>query len=195
MENEALLAAAARSTVNWYLPAYMQPAAVVVLSALPRMPNGKIDRRSLPVPHVAAAGPIQMPIGDTERRMADIWSSLLGLPQVSADADFFDIGGNSLLATRLLARVEATFGRKVSFASLFKTRTVQGLARMVETESAAISTSARLVKLRPNNRELPIVAINNNTGMYYDLANRFSPRPAVHGPPGSRAFALQLLPA
>jgi amino acid adenylation domain-containing protein len=172
MENEASVAAAARSAVNWYLPAYMQPAAVVVLSALPRMPNGKIDRRSLPVPHAAAAAPIQVPMGDTERRMADIWSSLLGLPQVSAGADFFDIGGNSLLATRLLARVEATFGRKVSFASLFKTRTVQGLARLVDTESGRDFDFRQVVKLRPNSRELPIVAINN-TGMYYDLANRF----------------------
>jgi amino acid adenylation domain-containing protein len=173
MENEGSLAAAARSALNWYLPAYMQPAAIVVLPALPRMPNGKIDRRALPPPHAATApGPIQVPMGDTERRMADIWSSLLGLPQVSADADFFDIGGNSLLATRLLSRIEASFGRKVSLASLFKARTVQALARVVEAERGRDFDFRQVVKLRPNSRELPIVAINN-TGMYYDLANRF----------------------
>ena len=173
-ENEATLAAAARSALNWYLPAYMQPAAVVVLSALPRMPNGKIDRRALPPPQATARpGSTQIPVGDTECRIADIWSSLLGHSRVNADADFFDIGGNSLLAARLLSRIEASFGRKVSLASLFKARTVQGLARLVDAETGRDFDFRQVVKLRPNSRELPIVAINN-TGMYFDLANRFS---------------------
>jgi thioesterase domain-containing protein/acyl carrier protein len=111
-------------------------------------------------------------VGDTECRIADIWSSLLGHSQVNADADFFDIGGNSLLAARLLSRIEASFGRKVSLASLFKARTVQGLARLVDAETGRDFDFRQVVKLRPNSRELPIVAINN-TGMYFDLANRF----------------------
>ena len=171
--NEASLAAAARSALNWYLPAYMQPAAVVVLPALPRMPNGKIDRGSLPPPTSAPVpGPVQAAVGDTERRMADIWSTLLGLHQVSADADFFDIGGNSLLASRLLSRIEASFGRRLSLASLFKARTVRGLARLVEIKTSRDFDFRQLVKLRPNSPGLPIVAVNN-TGMYYELANRF----------------------
>ncbi len=173
-ENEATLAAAARSALNWYLPAYMQPAAVVVLSALPRMPNGKIDRRALPLPQ-ATARP-----GSTGFRWAtpNAGSPTSGrhcsaIPRVNADADFFDIGGNSLLAARLLSRIEASFGRKVSLASLFKARTVQGLARLVDAETGRDFDFRQVVKLRPNSRELPIVAINN-TGMYFDLANRFS---------------------
>ena len=171
--SDAALREAARSALNWHLPAYMQPAAIVVMRSLPRTSNGKIDKSALQPPEPDQAPvPASPPVGDTERRIADIWSALLGRPVVSAAADFFDAGGNSLLAARLLLRIEASFGRRIGLASLFKARTIQGLARLLETDTGRDLDFRQIVKLRPNSRKLPIVAVNN-TGIFSDLVNRF----------------------
>src|SRR5262249_14524676 len=144
------------------------------LPSLPRPPNGKVDKSGLrpPEPEQAPPVPAAPPAGATERRIAEIWSALLGRPVVNAAADFFDAGGNSLLAARLLSRIEASFGRRIGLAALFKARTIRGLARLLETDADRDLDFRQVVKLRPNSRKLPIVAVNN-TGIFSDLANRF----------------------
>jgi acyl-coenzyme A synthetase/AMP-(fatty) acid ligase len=112
---------ALRDELSARLPAYMVPAAFVMLDALPRLPNGKLDRRALPVPRdeaparSAAAQDLNTP---AERLMAAIWSELLGTPDVRRSDNFFDLGGHSLLANRAVVEFAARGGRRIELRRL-----------------------------------------------------------------------------
>ena len=95
------------------LPGYMRPQDIVVLDAIPLLPNGKIDRKTLPLSSSRRRSkhPPLQPLDDFETGLAQIWCEILGIESVDASADFFELGGHSLLAARLLARVEAVTGR------------------------------------------------------------------------------------
>jgi amino acid adenylation domain-containing protein len=113
------------------LPDYMVPAAFVVLPALPLTANGKIDHRALPEPDWGAA-PSQVPVAPrtpAESRLAAIFAELLALPApVGVRDNFFALGGHSLTATRLMARIAADYGVDLPIRALFADPTVAGLA-------------------------------------------------------------------
>jgi amino acid adenylation domain-containing protein len=97
------------------LPGYMVPQTFRVLDALPRLPNGKLDRKSLPDPFGdAASAPIKTPLTTpTQQSVRDIWAEVLGVSDIGADDRFFDLGGHSLLAMQTAARIQKTFGVKL----------------------------------------------------------------------------------
>ncbi|MGV9301291.1 amino acid adenylation domain-containing protein, partial [Amycolatopsis sp. NPDC003676] len=109
------------------LPSYMVPSSFVVLDALPRTGNGKLDRRALPAPDIRS-GRFRAPVTAAERAVADTFADLLGVPKVGLDDDFFALGGNSLIATRLAARLGAALGAQVPVAEVFDAPTVAALA-------------------------------------------------------------------
>ena len=84
-------------------------------------PNGKVDRRALPAPFRGAAGEAQRvaPGTPTEQRIAEIWQRALGVASVSADDNFFDVGGHSLLSMRVLAEIDRALGHRLSPRSMF----------------------------------------------------------------------------
>jgi amino acid adenylation domain-containing protein len=114
------------------LPEYMVPAAFVELDALPLTPNGKLDRKALPAPVVTrdASSALVEPRTDTEHLLAVIWKEILGVETLGIDDDFFDLGGHSMLATQVVARVrkESTDTRAVGVMDLFTHRTIRDLA-------------------------------------------------------------------
>ncbi|MEV1329763.1 amino acid adenylation domain-containing protein [Micromonospora costi] len=114
------------------LPEYMVPAAFVTLDALPLSPNGKLDRKALPAPVVTRAASVALvePRDDTERLLAGIWSEVLGVPTLGIDDDFFDLGGHSMLATQVVAKIRKAGhgGRPVGVMDLFQQRTIRELA-------------------------------------------------------------------
>jgi amino acid adenylation domain-containing protein len=119
------------------LPAYMVPAAVVVLDRLPLTPNGKLDRASLPIPRPAGSTASHAgPMSATEEALAAIWSEVLRVPVRGAEDDFFDLGGHSLLAARVASRVGQRFGVELSLADLFQLPTVRALAALVDERAA-----------------------------------------------------------
>ena len=105
----APMASELRERLRERLPESMIPAAFVTLDALPRTPNGKVDRAALPAPDRSSARPepgAEMPQTPIEKRIAAIWQELLKVEAVSVHDNFFDLGGHSLLAMRALARLE-----------------------------------------------------------------------------------------
>jgi amino acid adenylation domain-containing protein len=153
------------------LPAYMQPASIAVLASLPRTPNGKVDRKLLPEPREVQQSVAAPPVTDLERRLAAVWCSVLGLQSVDRTANFFEIGGHSVLAARLAARIEAQFGRRLSLATLFKSPSIEEQARVLGVEQGRQFDFRQVVKLQPNGSKPPIIAINN-TGIFYVLSRR-----------------------
>jgi amino acid adenylation domain-containing protein len=128
-----------RQHLHETLPSYMVPTAYVIEAALPHTPNGKIDRRALPPPAAArpAAGQVAKPATATEERIASIWRDVLGLPAVGADDNFFDLGGHSLLLTRVQVRLDQEYPGRVSLTELFQYPTVRTLAALLVDGGAA----------------------------------------------------------
>ncbi|HKY90551.1 MAG TPA: amino acid adenylation domain-containing protein, partial [Nevskiaceae bacterium] len=154
------------------LPRYMCPSALSVLPALPRLPNGKLDRRALPPPVAASPAPVAVPDGglsDTQARIAAIWRGILDIADIPRDGNFFELGGHSLLAVRMLARVEAEFGTRLSLSALFRAPRLDELAAQLEQKVDREFDFRPVVKLQPNGTRMPLIAINN-TGIYYGLA-------------------------
>ncbi|MEB3980325.1 amino acid adenylation domain-containing protein [Mycobacterium sp. 663a-19] len=137
--------AQARDWLRRRLPEYMVPNAFVRLSALPTNASGKLDRAALPAPsapgtHLVGARP---PRTDTERRVAGLWAELLVMPVTDVEADFFDMGGHSLLAARLISEVERAFGVELSLAAFLDYgRTVAQLAELLDADGRVGSDEA-----------------------------------------------------
>ncbi len=114
------------------LPAFMVPASVVVLDALPLNANGKIDTGALPADEQNPVLEAQKPIGALETRIADVWAEVLGRTQVPVTANFFDLGGHSLLLGRVRARLAQALDRDIAMLDLFEYPTVRGLAGFLD---------------------------------------------------------------
>jgi amino acid adenylation domain-containing protein len=134
-----LSVAVLREHLGRRLPAWMVPAAFVVLDALPRTPGGKVDRRGLPAPDAGAHhdAAFVAPETETEASVAEIWREVLNLERVGATEDFFDLGGHSLKATRILTRVSARLGVELPVGVIFDHPTVRGMAALVDERRAA----------------------------------------------------------
>ncbi|WP_371514923.1 amino acid adenylation domain-containing protein, partial [Mycobacterium sp. 1164966.3] len=117
-----------RSTLSEQLPAYMVPAAIVVVDALPLTVNGKLDKRALPAPEYGGADRYRAPSNAAEELLADMYAQVLGLQRVGADDSFFDLGGDSLLAMRLVGAVNAGLDARLEVQDLFEAPTVAQLA-------------------------------------------------------------------
>ncbi|WP_164493218.1 non-ribosomal peptide synthetase [Streptomyces sp. ADI96-02] len=117
---------ALRSAVADRLPSYMVPAAFVVLAELPLTPNGKLDRSALPRPEFGGDAH-RAPRTGRERALCALFAEILGVERVGVDDDFFALGGQSLLATRLVARVRSEMGVDIPMRILFTAPTVAEL--------------------------------------------------------------------
>ncbi|MGO1000205.1 non-ribosomal peptide synthase/polyketide synthase [Lysobacter sp. CA196] len=129
LDPQTLRAALAQS-----LPDYMVPSAWVVLHALPVTPNGKVDRKALPLPLGAGLAPsaFEAPEGEIETELAQIWSELLGIERIGRQDHFFELGGHSLLATRLISRVRSQWEIDIPLLTVFSN------ARLTEFAEAIV---------------------------------------------------------
>ncbi|HEU0051568.1 MAG TPA: amino acid adenylation domain-containing protein, partial [Longimicrobium sp.] len=126
-------AEALRAHLRRSLPEYMLPSAFVFLDALPLMPNGKLDRGALPAPEYAVdADRYVAPRTPVEEVLAGIWAEVLKVDRVGVEESFFDLGGHSLLGTRMVSRVRDVFAIELPLRALFERPTVAELAVRVE---------------------------------------------------------------
>jgi amino acid adenylation domain-containing protein len=120
------------------LPEYMVPSLFVVIDALPLTPNGKVDRGALPIPaqvrpDLAAA--FVKPRNELERTIAAIWQEVLGVDKVGVHDNFFDLGGHSLMVTRVHRQLQQTFKQNLSMVEMFKYPTISALAEFLSRET------------------------------------------------------------
>ncbi|HWM86935.1 MAG TPA: condensation domain-containing protein, partial [Kofleriaceae bacterium] len=135
------------------LPDYMTPAAFVCLPSLPMTPAGKLDRAALPAPARSARAGHSPPETAVQEALAAIWSGLLGIDRVGLEDDFFALGGHSLRATQLLARVHSTLGVELPVRAVFEAPTLGALAERVE---AAQGVAAPPLVAGPRDGPLPL---------------------------------------
>ncbi|AKJ04229.1 non-ribosomal peptide synthase protein (TIGR01720 family)/amino acid adenylation domain-containing protein [Archangium gephyra] len=119
-----------RAFLERELPAHMVPAAFVALEALPLSPNGKVDRKALPAPdapHAEQSRAFVAPRGEVERKLAETWAQVLGHERVGIHDDFFELGGDSILAIQIISRA-AQAGVHITAKQLFSHKTIARLA-------------------------------------------------------------------
>ncbi|WP_185150677.1 non-ribosomal peptide synthetase [Cytobacillus dafuensis] len=117
------------------VPGYMVPAHIVTLSKMPLTPNGKLDRKSLPEPKVLLNNRYETPQAGTEQLIAEIWKEILGIKDIGVHDDFFDLGGHSLKATMLVARLKKIIGKTIPLSEFFENSTIRKLAEKLELET------------------------------------------------------------
>ncbi len=133
-QNGTISSADLRAFLGQKLPNYMIPELFLFLKKLPMTPNGKVDRKALPVPEQEGLGSKPGYVGSrtpVEEALAGIWCDVLRLKQVGVYDNFFELGGHSLLATRVVSRMRSTFQVEIALRALLERPTIAGLATVV----------------------------------------------------------------
>ena len=173
-----------RTTLQHQLPDYMIPSCFVQLEEFPLTPNGKVDRRALPLPEsLVVEREIVAPRNKVEAKLAKIWQDVLGIERVSVTANFFDLGGHSLLAVSLLTQIEKTFKKNIPLATFLSAATIEDLSEVLSQETSSTSQSL-LFNIRTTGSRAPLFLINAvGTGMlaYKLLAKHLDPERPIYG--------------
>ncbi len=160
------------------------PDAIDVRMAFPRLPDGSVDRTALAQTIARKPAVLRAPSssvrsrGDKEAVLLGIWRDVLDTWSIELDDNFFDCGGHSLLALRMLSRVRTAFGQGIDVTDLFAAPTVRSLAARIEIEPPKYADWT-IVPIQPAGTRIPIIVINN-TVIYYNLARRLgTDRPVI----------------
>jgi amino acid adenylation domain-containing protein len=161
------------SIATQHLPAYMVPSAFVLLDSFPLTPNGKVDRRALPAPEPASRTAQDIYIAPTrlvEQQLVDIWQEILGVHPIGIRDDFFNLGGQSLLAIRLLDRIEQVCGKKLPPSILFAEATIEHLVTALQ-DDASTDSRTPLVTVQASGSRTPFFYLHGEWkgGAFYSL--------------------------
>nr|WP_321182490.1 thioesterase domain-containing protein [Mycobacterium kansasii] len=127
-----------RAALAQRLPGYMVPAAVMVLAELPLTVNGKLDTRALPAPDYQDGDRYRAPATAVDEILAGIYAQVLGLERVGVEESFFELGGDSLLAIRVIATINTTLGADLAVRTLFEAPTVESLSRQLDSPNSSV---------------------------------------------------------
>ncbi|MBV6623801.1 MAG: amino acid adenylation domain-containing protein [Rivularia sp. (in: Bacteria)] len=150
------------------LPEYMIPSGFVILEALPLTPNDKVDRKALPKPDKTNLNLEEEYLSarnDVEQKLVSLWEQAFGIHPIGIKDNFFSLGGNSLMATSMVAQIENLFGRKLTQAVFFQAPTIQQLADFIQEENH----SKNIAKINHNGKKLPLFIISNTGFLYQEM--------------------------
>lgn len=161
----ALDATMLKSYLTDLLPDYMVPAQYIQIEAIPLTPNGKLDKKELPRPEFKTEGEGVKPSTDTELQLLDIWAELLKKDKesIGANDDFFDMGGNSIVAIRLNYNIQQKFSVQLHMRQVFENPTIQKLAAVIE--SSQTKTTEEIVKIGERDE---YIASSAQQRLYYE---------------------------
>jgi amino acid adenylation domain-containing protein len=170
-------------------PAPMVPSTLVLHDALPQLPNGKLDRQALARSDVEdrpqLSSDYRAPEDGLEADLVALWEELLGVHPVGVDDDFFDLGGDSLLAGRMLVELEAGLGHRVPMAALLDARTVATLAASVPAYDGGERPASGLVSIQEGDADRPTLYVTHDllgsVFRYGSLAEALGPDQTVRG--------------
>ena len=168
------------------LPEYMVPSNFVTLPVFPLSPNGKVDRNALEAirQEMEKANRVYIPPRtEQEKLIADIWSDLLQVDQVGIRDDFFELGGTSIVAMQIMARLERETGKRLPLAGLFTANTVEKLSKQLELDDQSMSWDL-LVPVKPTGNKPPIFIVNGldmNVLFFNNIARNMDPDQPVYG--------------
>lgn len=161
------------------LPAHMIPFAFVRVEAMPLTASGKIDRRNLPAPERdRPEQKLTAPRDDLERRLTEIWKSVLGVESLGIGEDFFDLGGHSVLALGMMVEIERSLGVSLPLATLIEAPTVERLAEVLRVEVNARPARA-LVAIQPGGDFPPLFCVLPHSGegsLYREVSRLLGPK-------------------
>jgi amino acid adenylation domain-containing protein len=157
-ESESVDAERLKKFLKQLLPDYMVPAYFVFLDSFPLTQNGKIDRKALPAPSykdTPAAKEFHAPRTETEKKLAAIWMGLLKVESIGIHDNFFDLGGDSLLAIRVTLQIREVFGAVLSMHTFFPSATIAGLAKALEAHEQSSDRLTYAVAVQHKGNEAP----------------------------------------
>jgi amino acid adenylation domain-containing protein len=165
-----------RGFLKQKLPEYMVPSVFVLLEALPLTPSGKVDRKQLPAPpqdRPAGREEFVAPRDVAEEQLVKIWEEVLNVRPIGVRDQFFESGGHSLLAARVVAQIEKTFGQKLSVAALFQSPTVAQLAKLLrERDGQSPPAASSIVGIQPKGSKRPLFLVHGaGGGMFWGYVN------------------------
>jgi len=162
-----------RSALAGKLPDFMIPSSFVTLAALPLTATGKVDRRALPEYETGKSESDETFVASSDEvqtKLARLWEEVLGVRPVGARDDFFELGGNSLLAARLFAEIGVVFGKNPPLATLLQAPTIEQLAGVLRRQGEAAPWSS-LVTMQPGDpARLPLFLVHGAGGGILDYA-------------------------
>jgi aspartate racemase len=185
-ERDSPIGPSLRQHLRERLPEYMVPSVFVPMDRLPLTSTGKTDRRALPAPRPAHLDdmPVEAsPRNSLEMQLATVWEATLGIRPVGIHDDFFELGGDSLLAVRLFSAIERTTGIQAPLALLFEAPTVSGLAGRIQ-RSEGQAEAGSLVAIQIGGSRPPLFCVHwlgGNVLVYRDLAIHLGPDQPVFG--------------
>jgi amino acid adenylation domain-containing protein len=185
----AVRVADVRRSMTSRLPAYMVPTFLVPMKEFPFTSNGKIDRKALPAPQstIVEKKPmsvVSMPSVDAlETTLIEIWESILGVRPIRPSDNFFDLGGQSVMAARIFVRMESVLGKALPLATLFQAPTVEKLAEVIRRSEWKPMWSS-LVPIRPEGSRPPfffVHPIGGNVLNFSGFCGHFGPDQPIYG--------------
>jgi amino acid adenylation domain-containing protein len=167
------------------LPSYMVPAAFVSIDSFPLTPNGKIDRRALPIyEHSRQLDDTFVASQDeVEVQLTKMWEQVLGIKQIGIKDNFFELGGHSLLAVRLIAEIDRVWHQKLPLATFLAAPTISEFADVLR-QGQISKTWSSLVPIVPTGSKPPLFCVHpvgGNVLEYYPLSNYLDPEQPIYG--------------
>jgi amino acid adenylation domain-containing protein len=168
------------------LPLYMVPDDFVALKDFPLTPNLKVDRNAFPKPLITNSKENlkhTLELTKNEKLISSIWAEVLGPKEFKATDDFFEHGGHSLLAVKVMVSIEKATGKRLPLTTLFENSTVEKLARQLATEDA-IKNTGSLVPIKPSGTKTPLFLIHGgglNILLFKSVSNYFDPEQPLYG--------------
>ena len=184
--------AALRRDLKQELPEYMVPVSILPIGAVPLSAHGKTDRKALPKPEFDSrkATSAEAPQSQTERAVASIWREVLGVAAIGIDDDFFDLGGHSLLGTRVFAKIRSHLGVTLGLHLLFEAPTIRQLAAVIDHELGGDQKRLAAVSIPRHKDAINPPATSQQARLWY--VEQIEPAFVAHNNPAAWKFIGKL---